>query len=81
MLYLQARQKIVKKLKERCHRNIDDPEIKRRLEHNELSQFCVELSSTGLRESSQDLARQMGFKGQTAGRREQHEVETDGGRV
>ena len=60
----------MKKLKERCHRNIDDPEIMRRLEHNELGQFCVELISTGLRERSQDLARQMGFEGQTVGRRE-----------
>jgi hypothetical protein len=67
-------------LRERCHGNIDDLEIEYRLDHNKLSQICVKLTSTGLLERSQNMARQMGFKLKVAAV-SNHEVETDGGRV
>lgn len=59
---LQSRSKIAKKLRERCHGNIEEEEIIRRLDSKELSQICIQISSTSHWEISQGLARKMGFE-------------------
>lgn len=58
----KSRSKIVKKLRERCHGNIEEEEIIRRLDSKELSQICIQISSTSHWEISQGLARKMGFE-------------------
>lgn len=69
-MYLQSKNKIVKKLRERCHGNVDEQEISRRLDNQELSQFCVHISSTGHWERTQDFARKLGFEDRAVVRRQ-----------
>jgi len=66
----KSRNKIVKKLRVRCHENVDEQEISRRLDNKELSQFCVHISSTGQWERTQDFARKLGFEDRAVVRRE-----------
>jgi hypothetical protein len=57
----------VKKLRDRCHGNVDEQEIIRRLDSQELVQFCVRISSTGHWERSRDFARRIGFESPIVG--------------
>jgi len=63
--YSQSRRKIIRKLNGRCHGNVDEKEIIRRLNNKELGEFCIQISSTGYWEKSRDFARKMGFVDQT----------------
>ncbi|KAF9464358.1 hypothetical protein BDZ94DRAFT_1307889 [Collybia nuda] len=57
----KSRQKLLKKLSERCHMQVDEQDIVKMLDSGELSQFCMEISSTLYQVKSEKFARRIGY--------------------
>ncbi|GLB33994.1 hypothetical protein LshimejAT787_0108780 [Lyophyllum shimeji] len=58
----KSRRKVVHKLVERSHGEYDEETIQTALERGDLRQLCIEISSVGHWEKSENLARKMGYK-------------------
>lgn len=60
-LRAQSRRKLLEKLSERCQGQINKEDIVKMLDDGELSQFCVEISSTLYKVKSEKFARRIGY--------------------
>lgn len=65
---VQSRRKLLEKLSERCQGQIDKEDIVKMLDDGELSQFCVEISSTLYKVKSEKFARRIGYNPRPDGR-------------